>query len=101
MFLQPADDIGTGNFIGVSDSGGTETTRDSSTTPDGSTVVALRTKISSNGATIQFFLNGTQVGANVTTNIPTAELWASLGIRTTTTARRSFDFANLVLQRAA
>jgi hypothetical protein len=58
-----------GNYIGFTDSGGTETTRDSSQAADGTTHT-LRIVISSGGTVVQFFLDNTQIGANVTTNIP-------------------------------
>lgn len=60
---------GTGNLFGVSDSGGTETTRDSSATL--ATEAALRMTLSAAGTSLSFYKNGAIIGTAVTTNIPT------------------------------
>ena len=59
-----------GYYIGFVDEGGTETTRDSGTA-GGATERTLRIEISGGGTTVKFFFNDSQVGADVTTNIPT------------------------------
>lgn len=70
---------GTGNVIGVCDSGGTETTRD--TSANGATEMTLRIEVRSGGTIVRFYKNGSQVGADVTTNIPTAALVNMIGLR--------------------
>lgn len=70
---------GTGNLIGVCDSGGTETTRDSGA--NGNSEMLLRIEVRSGGTIVRFYKNGSQIGADVTTNIPTGQLSAILGIR--------------------
>src|SRR5690606_16195371 len=60
---------GAGNVIGVCDSGGTETTRDTGAT--GATEASYRIEIRENGTIVRFYKDGVQVGADVTTNIPT------------------------------
>lgn len=59
----------TGNLVGVCDSGGTETTRDTGAV--GTTEMTLRIEVRSGGTIVRFYKDGTQVGADVTTNIPT------------------------------
>lgn len=75
---------GTGNIFGVCDSSGTETTRDSGAT--GATECTLRIEVRSAGTIVRFYRNNVQIGADVTTNIPTGNLIAVNGIRNTTTA---------------
>jgi len=75
----------TGNIFGVCDSGGTETTRDTGVTPDGSTEHTLRIEVRSAGTIVRFYLDDVQVGADVTTNIPTASLTACIGLQNNTT----------------
>lgn len=70
---------GTGNVIGVCDSGGSETTRDSGA--NGNSEMVLRIEVRSAGTIVRFYKNGSQIGADVTTNIPTGSLTAILGIR--------------------
>ena len=70
---------GTGNVIGVCDSGGTETTRD--TGANGATELLLRIEVRSGGTIVRFYKNNSQVGADVTTNIPTGSLNAVIGLR--------------------
>ena len=60
----------TGTLQGVCDSAGTETTRDTSFTPDGTTEMTLRIEVRSGGTIVRFFRDNVQVGADVTTNIP-------------------------------
>jgi hypothetical protein len=76
----------TGNIIGVCDSGGTETTRDSGAT--GATECTLRIEVRAGGTIVRFFRNNVQIGADVTTNIPTGSLFAVNGIRNSTTAEK-------------
>jgi hypothetical protein len=59
----------TGNIIGVCDNAGTETARDSGVTI--ATERALRIEVRSGGTIVRFYVDGVQVGADVTTNIPT------------------------------
>jgi hypothetical protein len=84
---------GTGNLIGVSDSGGTETTRDTSAT--GATEQSLRIEVRSGGTIVRFYKNGTQVGADVTTNIPTGVGYLVCGIRHGAAADKIFQLAEL------
>lgn len=70
---------GTGNLIGVCDSGGSETTRDSGA--NGNSEMVLRIEVRSGGTIVRFYKNGSQIGADVTTNIPTGSLSAIMGIR--------------------
>ena len=60
----------TGTLQGVCDSAGTETTRDTSFTPDGTTEMTLRIEVRSGGSIVRFFRDNVLVGADVTTNIP-------------------------------
>ena len=85
---------GTGNYIGFCDSGGAETTRDTSVVPDGSTVQRL--SVVRSGSTVQFFRNGAQVGADVTTNITGSTLIGVCGIRTLTTAAKTLYFSDFL-----
>lgn len=84
---------GTGNYFGVSDSGGTETTRDTSVLPDGSTKQRFTVRKASNSL-VQFFRNNSQIGADVTTNIPTTLMFAVCGIETLTNATKVFAFGD-------
>lgn len=70
--------IQTGNIIGFCDSGGTETTRDTGVAPDG-TEYDLEIRVTTGGTIVQFFKDGVQVGADVTTNIPTGTLYTAIG----------------------
>lgn len=67
---------GTGNIVGVCDSGGTETTRDSGVTGAHN----LRIEVRSGGAIVRFIVDDVQVGDDVTTNIPTGTLEISAGL---------------------
>lgn len=80
---------GTGNFIGVSDSGGTESTVDSSN--NDTSEHTLRVVISGGGATIKFFFDNAQVGSDVTTNIPgSTTLTLAIGVTGGDAADHSF-----------
>lgn len=83
---------GTGNVFGVCDSGGTETTRDTGAT--GATEMTLRIEIRSGGSLVRFFKNNAQVGADVTTNIPTGLLITDVGILNSTTANKTMYTAD-------
>lgn len=74
----------TGNIIGVVDNAGTETTRDTGVT--GASEHTLRIEVSSGGTIVRFYIDNVQVGADVTTNIPSADLYAMCGIVNSTTA---------------
>lgn len=76
----------TGNVFGVCDSGGTETTRDCGFLP--TTEATYRIEIRDSGTVVRFYVNGVQVGADVTTNIPTGGLYTALGIINSTTVSR-------------
>ena len=71
--------VGTGTIKGICDSASTETERDTTVTPDGSTFHDLLIVVSGGGTTVQFYRNGTQVGADVTTNIPSGVLVTGMG----------------------
>lgn len=60
----------TGNYIGVSDNGGSESVVDSSN--NDTSVHTLRMEISGGGATIEFFFDNVLIGAAITTNIPSS-----------------------------
>jgi len=75
-----------GSIVGVCDSGGTETTRDTSVTPDGATVITLRVEVRSGGTVVRFYKDNVQVGADVTTNIPSGALIMAEGLENATTA---------------
>lgn len=78
-----------GNIVGVSDNAGTETTRDTGAVPDGAaTLTTLKVMITDGGTIVRFFKDGTQVGANVTTNIPAGQLMPFIGIINATTATK-------------
>ncbi len=79
---------GTGNVIGVVDNAGTETTRDTSAT--GVTELTLRIEARSGGTIVRFYKNNVQIGADVTTNIPSGVMLSICGISTQTTALKSF-----------
>lgn len=83
----------TGNVIGVCDSGGTETTRDSGAT--GATEMTFRIEVRSGGTIVRFFKNNAQIGADVTTNIPTGALTLVAGMRTTAAGTKSMNLIDL------
>lgn len=80
---------GTGTIQGVCDSGGAETTRDTGVTPDGTTECTLRIEISGAGTVVRFFRNNTQIGTDVTTNIPAGTLTAACGVTTSAAASKT------------
>jgi hypothetical protein len=90
---------GTGNVVGVCDNGGTETTRD--TGANGATELTLRIEVREGGTVVRFFKNGVQVGADVTTNIPTGALGAACGIANSTTADKRMQTYDLFGWREA
>jgi len=61
-----------GNIIGVADSAGVETTRDSGLAGSADPGTRYVLRIVGAAGTIKFYVNGAQVGADVTTNIPAA-----------------------------
>lgn len=71
---------GTGTLQGICDNGGTETARDTSFTPDGTTETTLRIEVRSGGTIVRFYKDNTQVGADVTTNIYTSNLQMAAGV---------------------
>lgn len=77
---------GTGNIVGVCDNAGTETQRDSGAT--GATECTLRIEIRSGGTIVRFYRNNVQIGADVTTNIPTGTLYTIIGTLNGTAADR-------------
>jgi hypothetical protein len=92
--------LASGTIIGVCDSGGTETTRDTSQTPDGSTEHRLRVLVHTGGTVVEFYRNGTQVGADVTTNITadTAEV-AGVGMRSAGATAHDSLFSDVSARR--
>lgn len=83
---------GTGNVVGVCDSGGTETTRDSGGT--GATECTLRIEVREGGTVVRFYKDNAQIGADVTTNIPTGTLYTANGVRNTSTTSRDMHTAD-------
>jgi hypothetical protein len=84
---------GTGNIFGYTDNAGTETTRDSSITPDGSTEHTLRIEITGGGTSIAFFVDDTKFLTSITTNIPAGtELFLTCGQDTTSTVDTDAHF---------
>lgn len=91
---------GTGNIIGVCDSGGTETTRDTGAT--GATECTLRIEVRANGTIVRFYKNNAQIGADVTTNIPTSSaLGLRCGIQANTAANKTMFVFDLYGWREA
>ena len=67
---------GDNNFFGVVDDGGTETTRDTGVNQSGDTEHRFKIVVSGGGAKVQFYMNDSQVGTDVTTNIPSSSTMA-------------------------
>jgi hypothetical protein len=86
--------ITTGEIVGVVDNSGTETTRASGVTPDGATEHTLRIEVREAGTIVRFYLDNAQVGADVTTNIPTGVLYALCGLRNNTTSSVTMNTAD-------
>lgn len=91
---------GTGNVIGVCDAGGTETTRDSGATYTGVEIV-LEIRVRSGGTVVQFFIDGVQVGADVTDNIPAGAGGIKCGIVNSTTADKTLTVTEFAGWREA
>jgi len=70
---------GTGNVNGVCDASGTEGTRDYGDAGTSEFTFEIRTREA--GTIVQFFRNGVQVGADITSNIPTGTLYPVVGVR--------------------
>lgn len=68
----------TGNIFGVCDASGVETTRDTGINPDGSEHTFM-VQVLGGGTIVRFFVDGTQVGADVTTNITSQPLFIACG----------------------
>lgn len=83
----------TGNVIGVCDSGGTETPRDSGGT--GATEATWRIEVRDGGTIVRFYKNNAQIGADVTTNIPTSSRSLVAGMRTNAAASKTWNCADL------
>ena len=83
--------IDAGTLQGICDSAGSETARDTSVTPDGSTEHILEIDIRTGGTIVKFFRNNAQVGADVTTNIPTDVDEISVGIKTEDTTSSKIE----------
>lgn len=77
---------GTGNIFAVVDSAGTETTRDAGS----ASAVTVGVDVQST-ALVRMTRNGTQIGADITTNIPTGTVNAVCGISTQTTANKTLS----------
>ena len=73
---------GTGNMFFVSDSGGTETTRDSGATKAGGWHT-FEVRSRSGGTILQGLIDNVQIGADITDNIPTGSLNIAAGVQTT------------------
>lgn len=81
----------TGNWIGVCDDGGIETTVDTSN--NDTSAHDLRLEISGGGASVSFFFDDALVGSAVTTNITNdTTLWVAIGLTGIDTADHSFFF---------
>lgn len=90
------------NLFGICDSGGTETSRDTSFQPDGATEKRLRILVSGGGATVQFFMDGAQVGADVTSSIPSATgLMVGIGVYTNSNTEYVSDWSDTYARREA
>ena len=86
--------ITTGEIVGVVDNSGSETTRASGVTPDGATEHTLRIEVREAGTIVRFYLDNAQVGADVTTNIPTGVLYALCGLRNNTASSVTMNTAD-------
>lgn len=88
--------VDTGNWFGVADNAGTETVRD--TTNNDTVPHALVIIVTGTGTSIAFRFDGVQVGAAVTTNIPSVSLnlGAVSGIRNSTGASRVMDVTDFL-----
>ncbi len=85
--------IDTGNYIGFTDDGGAETTRDSSN--NDTNEHTLRMEISGGGTSISFYFDDTLLGAVVTTNIPAGTgLYIACGVTGTDAANHDFFTAD-------
>lgn len=83
--------VGTGNLTGVCDNAATETTRDTGAANQGA-YHDFRIEVRSGGTIVRFYLDGVQVGADVTTNIPAGSLYVAAGITNTTGAGKESYF---------
>ena len=83
-----------GEIVGVVDNSGSETTRASGVTPDGATEHTLRIEVREAGTIVRFYLDNAQVGADVTTNIPTGVLYALCGLRNNTASSVTMNTAD-------
>jgi hypothetical protein len=85
-------------FVGVCDSAGVETVR-STGTQVGAADHRLRIEISGNGTVVKFFFDGVQVGADVTTNIPTTTAMAIHVFNRSSTAGHAVHISDLFAWR--
>jgi len=84
-----------GNIVGFTDAAGSETTRDSGTAANGSTVHTFRIEVSGNGGTVKFYLDNSQIGANVTTTIPSSTaMQITIGVTGQSGVGGTLDLAN-------
>lgn len=85
---------GTGNYIGFTDTTGTETTVDSSN--NDTSVHTLRFEISGGGTSVSFFFDNALVGSAVTTNIPSStSLQLKCGLTGISTPDRFFRVSDV------
>lgn len=89
---------GTGNYLGVTDDNGTESTRD--TGNNDTSEHALRIECSGNGTVVKFFFDNVQVGADVITNItPSMDTGLACGLTGSDGADHSFWISDLYAYR--
>jgi hypothetical protein len=72
LYFRYVDDVNSGNWECVARNGGSETVLNSSVPP--STTTYQHFKITDDGTTARFYINGTQVGSGITTNRPTTSI---------------------------
>ena len=89
--------VNTGNYIGVCDNGGTESTVDSSNNDTNEHVLEIR--ISGGGASVGFYFDGTQVGSEVTSNISTTAAIMMCGLTGTDAADHWFFVSDIYAYR--
>lgn len=88
---------GQGNYIGKCDNAGVETLRDTAVAATDAVEHRFRIEISANGTIVKFFFDNAQVGADVTTNIPTSTaMYLMCGVKTSAAAAKSFHIADMV-----
>jgi hypothetical protein len=95
VYFNAIDSANSGHFQGICTSGGVSSTVSSSQTPDDTW---RKFRVVRMGSGVKFFIDGTQVGSEVTTNIPTADLKFALTVRCRTNTQQvtaHLDFAGI------